>query len=47
MQLEIFKKYVLVCINSDDSSYFNAYCTDNFCQFVDAIDLNKEEILLY
>ena len=37
---------VLVCINSDDPSYFNAYCADNFCQLVDAIDLNKEEIIL-
>ena len=37
---------VLVCINYDDNSYFNAYCDYNFCQLVDAIDLNKEEIIL-
>ena len=37
---------VLVCINSDDPSYFGSYCTDNFCKLIDSIDLNKEEIIL-
>lgn len=27
---DFLKNNVLVCINSDDSSYFNAYYTDNF-----------------
>ena len=36
------KNNVLVCINSDDPSYFGSYCTE----LVDSIDLNKEEIIL-
>ena len=43
---DFLKSNVLVCINSDDSSYFNAYFADNFCQLVDTIDLNKEKIIL-
>ena len=43
---DFLKNNVLVCINSDESSYFNAYYTDNFCQLVDTFDLNKEEIIL-
>lgn len=34
-----------VCINSDDPAYFGAYMNENFHVLIDALDLNRAEIL--